>query len=160
MISKGKNPQRRGLIGLDEMELGIRIQPDHTVIDCENRLSPHLMAFGPFLRVTYCETIAVPELRAQARRAAETIFQLVASSTPRPVTMKYMSGDVNRRRNEIFLLFVFFAGLCWSFLGKANPLFSSVASNGTRNNQWNADFCSSHFQSLVAPCSTLPHAQS
>ena len=63
-----------GLIGLDEMEMGIRIQPDHTVIDCENRLSPHLMAFGPFLRVTYCETIAVPELRAQARRVAETIL--------------------------------------------------------------------------------------
>jgi uncharacterized NAD(P)/FAD-binding protein YdhS len=48
------------------------------------------MALGPLLRGTYWETIAVPELRAQARRVAETILQLVASSTPRPVMMEYM----------------------------------------------------------------------
>ena len=85
-----QNLLRRGLIAPDEMEMGIRILPDHTVIDSEDRPSPHLMALGPLLRGTYWETIAVPELRAQARRVAETILQLVASSTPRPVMMEYM----------------------------------------------------------------------
>jgi len=85
-----QNLLRRGLIAPDEMEMGIRIQPDHTVIDSEDRPSPRLMALGPLLRGTYWETIAVPELRVQARRVAETILQLVASSTPRPVMMEYM----------------------------------------------------------------------
>jgi uncharacterized NAD(P)/FAD-binding protein YdhS len=85
-----QNLLRRGLIAPDEMEMGIRIQPDHTVIDSEDRPSPRLMALGPLLRGTYWETIAVPELRVQARRVAETILQLVVSSTPRPVMMEYM----------------------------------------------------------------------
>ena len=85
-----QNLLRRGLIAPDEMEMGIRIQPDHTVIDSENRPSSHLMALGPILRGTYWETIAVPELRAQARRVAETILQIVSGSTPSPVTMEYM----------------------------------------------------------------------
>ena len=85
-----QNLLRRGLIAPDEMEMGIRIQPDHTVIDNENRPSARLMALGPILRGTYWETIAVPELRAQARRVAETILQIVAGSTPRPVMMEYM----------------------------------------------------------------------
>lgn len=85
-----QNLLRRGLIAPDEMEMGIRIQPDHTVIDNGNRPSARLMALGPILRGTYWETIAVPELRAQARRVAETILQIVAGSTPRPVMMEYM----------------------------------------------------------------------
>lgn len=36
--------------------------------------SPWLLALGPMLRGTYWETIAVPELRVQARRVAETLL--------------------------------------------------------------------------------------
>ncbi len=71
-----QNLLRRGLIAPDEMEMGIRIQPDHTVVDREGHPSPHLLALGPLLRGTYWETIAVPELRGQARRVAETILGL------------------------------------------------------------------------------------
>jgi uncharacterized NAD(P)/FAD-binding protein YdhS len=36
--------------------------------------SPWLLALGPLLKGTYWETIAVPELRGQARRVAETLL--------------------------------------------------------------------------------------
>lgn len=71
-----QNLLRRGLIAPDEMEMGIHIQPDHIVVDREGNPSPRLLALGPPLRGTYWETIAVPELRGQARRVAETILGL------------------------------------------------------------------------------------
>jgi uncharacterized NAD(P)/FAD-binding protein YdhS len=37
--------------------------------------SHQLLAVGPLLRGTLWETIAVPELRAQAKRAAETLLE-------------------------------------------------------------------------------------
>lgn len=85
-----QNLLRRGLISHDEMEMGVRIQPDHTVIERDSNPSPHLLAIGPLLRGTYWETIAVPELRGQARRVAETILGLGASSVPQPVMMEFM----------------------------------------------------------------------
>jgi uncharacterized NAD(P)/FAD-binding protein YdhS len=45
------------------------------VIDRAGRRSTLLFALGPLLRGTLWETIAVPELRAQARRVAETILE-------------------------------------------------------------------------------------
>ncbi len=44
------------------------VDEDHTVIDREGRRSKYLLALGPLLRGTLWETIAVPELRGQARR--------------------------------------------------------------------------------------------
>jgi uncharacterized NAD(P)/FAD-binding protein YdhS len=85
-----QNLLRRGLIAADEMEMGIRIQPDHTVIDRDGKQSTQFLALGPALRGTYWETIAVPELRGQARRVAETILGLGASEKPEPVMMEYM----------------------------------------------------------------------
>ena len=41
-------------------------------------------------RGTYWETIAVPELRGQARRVAETLLGQSPASTPTPVMMEYM----------------------------------------------------------------------
>ncbi|MBE2284713.1 MAG: FAD-dependent oxidoreductase [Prosthecobacter sp.] len=85
-----QNLLRRGLITPDDMEMGIRIQPDHTIVDREGNPSPHLIALGPLLRGTYWETIAVPELRGQAKRVAETLLGLGTSTESQPVMMEFM----------------------------------------------------------------------
>lgn len=52
--------------------------------------SPWLLALGPLLRGTYWETIAVPELRVQARRVAETILGSARSEEERGPQFEYM----------------------------------------------------------------------
>ncbi len=69
-----QNLLRRGLIAPDETDMGVRVDSDHTVITAEGARSEYLLALGPPLRGTFWETVAVPELRAQARRAAETLL--------------------------------------------------------------------------------------
>jgi uncharacterized NAD(P)/FAD-binding protein YdhS len=69
-----QNLLRRGLLGPDETDMGVSVDPDHTVLTGDGSGSPWLLALGPLLRGTYWETIAVPELRGQARRVAETIL--------------------------------------------------------------------------------------
>ncbi len=69
-----RNLLRRGVVAPDADDMGVHVDPDHTVVDRDGRRSPWLLALGPLLRGTYWETIAVPELRAQARRAAETVL--------------------------------------------------------------------------------------
>jgi uncharacterized NAD(P)/FAD-binding protein YdhS len=51
-----------------------------------------LLALGPLLRGTLWETIAVPELRGQARRVAETLLEYPAlpEISPEEVMMEYM----------------------------------------------------------------------
>ncbi len=86
------NLLRRGLVAADEMEMGLRVDEDHTVIDRDGQRSPIFLALGPVLRGTLWETIGVPELRGQARRVAETVL---GTTGLRPVTqvdvmMEYM----------------------------------------------------------------------
>lgn len=69
-----QNLLRRGLIAPDETDMGIRVDEDHTVINAEGQRSERLLALGPPLRGTLWETVAVPELRVQARRVAETLL--------------------------------------------------------------------------------------
>jgi uncharacterized NAD(P)/FAD-binding protein YdhS len=64
----------RGLVAPDATDMGVRVDPDHTVVDGAGQRSSVLLALGPMLRGTYWETIAVPELRVQARRVAETLL--------------------------------------------------------------------------------------
>ncbi len=86
-----QNLLRRGLIVPDEMEMGVRMDPDHTLVDATGKCSPTFMALGPLLRGTLWETIAVPELRGQAMRVAETLLDWPSiTSTPPPVMMEYM----------------------------------------------------------------------
>jgi uncharacterized NAD(P)/FAD-binding protein YdhS len=85
-----QNLLKRGLITPDEMEMGVRIQPDHRVVTADGSTSPHLLAVGPLLRGTYWETIAVPELRGQAKRVAETLLGLGTEAEPQPVMMEFM----------------------------------------------------------------------
>ena len=70
-----RNLLRRGLVAPDDLEMGLRADEDHTVIDQAGQRSTILFALGPLLRGTLWETIAVPELRGQARRVAETILE-------------------------------------------------------------------------------------
>jgi uncharacterized NAD(P)/FAD-binding protein YdhS len=69
-----QNLINRGLVTPDDTEMGARVDSDHTIIGADGRRSKILLALGPLLRGTLWETIAVPELRGQARRTAETLL--------------------------------------------------------------------------------------
>jgi uncharacterized NAD(P)/FAD-binding protein YdhS len=69
-----QNLLRRGAVAPDITDMGICVDADHTVLTSAGERSPWLLALGPMLRGTYSETIAVPELRVQARRLAETLL--------------------------------------------------------------------------------------
>jgi uncharacterized NAD(P)/FAD-binding protein YdhS len=86
-----QNLLRRGLMAPDDTDMGVRIDPDHTVITAAGERSHLLLALGPLLRGTLWETIAVPELRAQARRVAETLLdQASATAAETGVMLEYM----------------------------------------------------------------------
>jgi uncharacterized NAD(P)/FAD-binding protein YdhS len=70
-----QNLLRRGLVAPDETDMGLRIDPDHTILSSNGERSRLLLALGPMLRGTLWETIAVPELRAQAKLVAETLLE-------------------------------------------------------------------------------------
>ncbi len=86
-----QNLLRRGSIAPDETDMGVRVDADHTVIAADGSRSGHLLALGPPLRGTLWETVAVPELRAQARRVAETLLDHPpGASAELPLMMEYM----------------------------------------------------------------------
>lgn len=86
-----QNLLRRGLVSADDMDMGLRVDGDHTVVDGQGRRSGSLLALGPLLRGTLWETIAVPELRGQARRVAETLLgQADEPTIEQKVMMEYM----------------------------------------------------------------------
>jgi uncharacterized NAD(P)/FAD-binding protein YdhS len=85
-----QNLLRRGLVTPDDTDMGVRVNPDHAVISGAGR-SRLLLALGPMLRGTLWETIAVPELRAQARRVAETLLDQTPTALDEgQVVMEYM----------------------------------------------------------------------
>lgn len=69
-----QNLLQRGAVAPDDTDMGVRVDLDHTVLTGDGARSPWLLALGPMLKGTYWETIAVPELRVQARRVAETLL--------------------------------------------------------------------------------------
>jgi uncharacterized NAD(P)/FAD-binding protein YdhS len=86
-----QNLLRRGLVAPDDTNMGVRVDPDHTVIAGDGERSRQLLALGPLLRGTLWETIAVPELRGQAKRVAETLLdQPTAAVGEAEVMMEYM----------------------------------------------------------------------
>lgn len=86
-----QNLLRRGVISPDEMDMGVRVDADHTAILPDGSRSRLLLALGPLLRGTLWETIAVPELRGQGRRVAETLLgQPSSAAEETPVMMEYM----------------------------------------------------------------------
>jgi uncharacterized NAD(P)/FAD-binding protein YdhS len=86
-----RNLMRRGLVTHDETEMGARVDADFTIIGPDGKRSEILFALGPLLRGALWETIAVPELRGQARRVAEILLDHPAPLAERePVMMEYM----------------------------------------------------------------------
>ncbi len=86
-----QNLLRRGLVTPDETEMGVRVDADHTIIGRDGERSSLFLALGPLLRGTRWETIAVPELRGQARRTAEALLdQPRPVAVEEPVMMEYM----------------------------------------------------------------------
>jgi uncharacterized NAD(P)/FAD-binding protein YdhS len=85
-----QNLLRRQLISPDDMDMGVRIDSDHTAVTADGARSDLLLALGPLLRGTHWETIAVPELRGQARRVAETLLEQTPLDVETPVMMEYM----------------------------------------------------------------------
>ena len=63
-----------------------------TLIGRDGQRSKILLALGPLLRGTLWETVAVPELRSQARRVAETLLEQtpLPEISPEEVMMEYM----------------------------------------------------------------------
>jgi uncharacterized NAD(P)/FAD-binding protein YdhS len=72
-----QNLLERGLIAPDAMDMGVRVDDDHTAVTADGKRSPWLLALGPLLKGTLWETVAVPELRLQARRLARTLLNHV-----------------------------------------------------------------------------------
>lgn len=74
-----------GLAQPDAMDMGIKVDPDFTVLQRDGQRSPVLIATGPLLRGTLWESIAVPELRGQALRVAQTLLaDTSAPAAPAP----------------------------------------------------------------------------
>ncbi len=67
----------------DDMDMGVSISEDFAVIDLEGNPSEKVFAIGPLLRGTFWETIAVPELRGQALRIAQTLLEELEPETAR-----------------------------------------------------------------------------
>jgi uncharacterized NAD(P)/FAD-binding protein YdhS len=64
----------RGLVQADELDMGIKVGPNFRVVDGGGYVSEFLLAVGPMLKGSLWETTAVPELRIQALRVAETML--------------------------------------------------------------------------------------
>lgn len=69
---------RRGSLALDELDMGIRVEPDFATLDAAGSRSEVVFAIGPMLKGTLWETTAVPELRGQAYRAAQSLLETSA----------------------------------------------------------------------------------
>jgi uncharacterized NAD(P)/FAD-binding protein YdhS len=86
-----QNLLRRGLIAPDATDMGINVANDLTVLTGDGDRSAWLLAMGPLVRGTYWETVAVPELRGQAKRVAETALDRVHSDEEEgPELLEYM----------------------------------------------------------------------
>ncbi len=69
-----QNLLRRGLVQVDELDMGLEVEADFAVVDqCGDR-SAFMFAMGSLLKGTLWETTAVPELRGQAFRVAQVLL--------------------------------------------------------------------------------------
>jgi len=84
----------RGLIQPDEMNMGIKIAPNFSVVDCNDKNSDVLFALGALLKGTLWETVAVPELRSQAFRLAETMAKQLAEDLAEKSPISEVIEDV------------------------------------------------------------------
>ncbi len=69
------NLLQKGLVCSDELDMGIQVDDNFAVIGSDRNASKQIFAIGPLLKGSLWETIAVPELRGQAMRVAETLLE-------------------------------------------------------------------------------------
>lgn len=69
-----RNLLASGVAQPDAMDMGIRVTSDFVAVERSGVNSPFLHVIGPLLRGTLWETIAVPELRGQALKAAQVLL--------------------------------------------------------------------------------------
>ncbi|HEX4121495.1 MAG TPA: FAD/NAD(P)-binding protein [Verrucomicrobiae bacterium] len=85
----------RGLIQRDAMNMGIKVAPNFSVVDRDGNSSEILFALGSLLKGTLWESTAVPELRSQTFRLAETIAgQLAKNATEKSQIAEVMQDVV------------------------------------------------------------------
>jgi len=80
---------RDGFAQPDSMDMGIRVEPDFAVVNRDGRRSSSLYAIGPLLRGTLWESVAVPELRGQALRVAQTLLDAGAPAPAEATVIEY-----------------------------------------------------------------------
>lgn len=80
---------RDGLAQPDTMDMGIRVEHDFAVVNRDGRRSPILYAIGPLLRGTLWESVAVPELRGQALRVAQTLLDAGVPAAAEAAVIEY-----------------------------------------------------------------------
>ena len=64
-----------GRVVADDLDMGIRVDADFTALERDGCRSPVLFAIGPPIKGTLWETTAVPELRGQTLRVAQTMLE-------------------------------------------------------------------------------------
>ena len=69
-----KSLVNKGIISSDPLRLGINATPEGAIIDRKNNVSASLFTLGPPLRGILWETIAMPEIRVQAKKLAEMLL--------------------------------------------------------------------------------------
>jgi uncharacterized NAD(P)/FAD-binding protein YdhS len=84
----------RGLLKPDELNMGIKIAPNFSVLDVDGNSSEVLFAMGSLVKGTLWETTAVPELRSQAFRLAETIVSQLAEGATEKSAISEVVEDV------------------------------------------------------------------
>jgi uncharacterized NAD(P)/FAD-binding protein YdhS len=63
-----------GMMRIDSLGLGIDVAPDCAVVSADGHASGSLFYIGPWLKATYWEATAVPDLRTMASRLASRII--------------------------------------------------------------------------------------
>ncbi|MFN3190037.1 MAG: FAD/NAD(P)-binding protein [Aureliella sp.] len=79
----------RRLAVADEMDMGIQVDENYSVLVPGGESNGDIYAIGPIIRGSLWETTAVPELRAQALRVAEQILEREHSSPESSEVIEY-----------------------------------------------------------------------
>ncbi|MGK6315957.1 FAD/NAD(P)-binding protein [Neorhizobium sp. DT-125] len=72
----------RRMIAMDELGLGISVDPQSRVLDPQGRPQPGLFAAGALTAGQFWEITAVPDIRVQAKALAETVAGEIARRAP------------------------------------------------------------------------------
>ncbi len=72
--------KERGLIVNHKVGSGIACEPSGEVVDSKGNVQAKLLAIGPMLKAELLESVAVPELKVQAKLTADRICQLLHRS--------------------------------------------------------------------------------